>query len=79
MEAVSQLCLKNKTIHITNMSIFYVIKGGIGLDEIKVLFKSLYPSLPDEDPIYTQALQALDLEDNGSISFDEFKKILLPR
>ena len=51
--------------------------GGIGLNEIKVLFKLLYPMLPDEDPIYTQALQSLDLEDNGSISFDEFKKILL--
>ena len=50
--------------------------GDIGLEEVKGLFKTLYPTLPDDDPIYSQALQSLDLEGTNSITWDEFKKIL---
>jgi hypothetical protein len=53
--------------------------GGIGLDEVKELFQMLYPTLGDDDPIYMQALQSLDLEGNELISFDEFKKVLLKK
>lgn len=50
--------------------------GAIGLEEVKDLFRTLYPTLPDDDPIYSQALQSLDLEGTNSITWDEFKKIL---
>lgn len=53
--------------------------GGIGLSEVKELFQMLYPTLGDDDPIYMQALQSLDLEGNEIISFDEFKKVLLKK
>jgi hypothetical protein len=53
--------------------------GGIGLDKIKELFQMLYPTLPDDDPIYMQALRSLDLEGNELISFDKFKKVLLKK
>lgn len=49
--------------------------GNIGLDEVKELFQMLYPNLKDDDPIYAQALQSLDLKGNELISFEEFKKI----
>ena len=51
--------------------------GGIGFDEIRALFQMLYPTLPNDDPIYMQALQSLDLKGNELIEFDEFKRIFL--
>jgi len=45
------------------------------LDDIKSLIRSIYPSLSDDDPIFAEVLQTLDIDGNNSIEREEFVKI----
>lgn len=49
--------------------------GVLNLDDIKSLIRSIYPSLSDDDPIFAEVLQTLDIDGNNSIEREEFVKI----
>jgi len=49
--------------------------GDINLNDIKGLMKSVYPSLSDDDPLFAEVLQSLDIDNNNSVEWKEFKKI----
>eukprot|EP00581_Thalassiosira_minuscula_P009991 CAMPEP_0183711148 /NCGR_PEP_ID=MMETSP0737-20130205/6721_1 /TAXON_ID=385413 /ORGANISM="Thalassiosira miniscula, Strain CCMP1093" /LENGTH=694 /DNA_ID=CAMNT_0025939585 /DNA_START=608 /DNA_END=2692 /DNA_ORIENTATION=- len=49
--------------------------GSIELDEVKILLRSIYPSLPANDPFFTQVLQSLDIDNSQSVEWEEFKKV----
>jgi len=49
--------------------------GVISLEEVKTLLGTIYPSLPADDPLFTQALEALNVAGNHSIGWEEFKKV----
>mmetsp|Transcript_13090 Transcript_13090/g.23696 ORF Transcript_13090/g.23696 Transcript_13090/m.23696 type:complete len:477 (+) Transcript_13090:37-1467(+) len=49
--------------------------GSIDLEEVKVLLRSIYPSLSDDDPLFSQVLQTLDIDGSNSIQWEEFKKV----
>mmetsp|Transcript_17481 Transcript_17481/g.37780 ORF Transcript_17481/g.37780 Transcript_17481/m.37780 type:complete len:799 (-) Transcript_17481:259-2655(-) len=51
--------------------------GVIDLEEVKALLRSIYPSLSDDDPLFSQVLQSLDIDGNSSIEWEEYKKIFL--
>ena len=51
--------------------------GEITPDDVRVLLKSIYPSLADDDPLFYEAFQSLDIDGNNSIEWNEFKKIFL--
>ncbi|KAL7538961.1 hypothetical protein ACHAXR_008916 [Thalassiosira sp. AJA248-18] len=49
--------------------------GSIDLEEVTVLLRSIYPSLSDDDQLFTQALQTLDISGSNTITWEEFKRI----
>lgn len=49
--------------------------GDINLNDIKGLMKSVYPALSDDDPLFAEVLQSLDIDNNNSVEWEEFKKI----
>jgi len=51
--------------------------GAIDLDEVKALLRSIYPSLSDDDELFSQVLQALDIDGDKTIKWEEFKKVFL--
>lgn len=49
--------------------------GSIDLEEVTDLLRSIYPTLPIDHPLFTQALQTLDIDGDNLVTWDEFKKV----
>lgn len=49
--------------------------GEIGLAEIKELIQEIYPKLSANDPLFDEVLACLDVDNNKSVSWEEFIKI----
>jgi hypothetical protein len=50
--------------------------GDITPEDARVFLRSTYPSLADDDPLFSQVFQALNI-DGSTIVWEEFEKIFL--
>ena len=53
------------------------VSGEIELKEVKGLIKRIYPHLADDDPLFTEVLHSLDIDNSSTVNWEEFKKVFL--
>jgi CRP-like cAMP-binding protein len=53
------------------------VSGEIEMNEVKGLIKRIYPQLSDDDPLFTEVLHSLDIDNSNSVNWEEFKKVFL--
>ena len=51
--------------------------GEIEMKEVKGLIRRIYPHLLDDDPLFTEVLRSLDIDNSNTVKWEEFKKVFL--